>query len=220
MASKTDPTPSSSANSLLGGSTSSGTIPPLTEQQKKIVHEFKQKMASLPPDQQANFIAQHKANLIKQLDFQPTQLQLLRNNHAASQQQQQLKAQTGLSPGLQNLGAPKLPTQPLNPSMINIAGNKNGQQKSLPLGAGTISGTTGIKIPTMGGQGLETQQQSTVAGISKQLLTLQPQLNVGNSNPTSVLQSHPPIPGVVLGSLKRSSPTAISDLLPSSQPIP
>ena len=231
MSSKADHTTSSSANSILSSlngqsqniantTTSSGTIPPLTEQQKKIVHEFKQKMASLPPEQQATFIAEHKANLIKQLDFQPTQLQLLRSNHAASQQQQ-LKAQ--MTPqGLQNIGTPKLPTQPLNPSMINMAGNTNGnqvKQKSLPLGAGMISGSVGLKIPTMGGQGLESQQQATVAGISKQLLTLQPQLNVGNPNQSNVLQGNNSIPGVVLGSLKRPSPTTISDLLPSGQPI-
>ena len=38
-------------------------------------------MAQLPPDQQPAFIAQHKGSLLKQLNFQPTQLQLLRNNH-------------------------------------------------------------------------------------------------------------------------------------------
>ena len=221
---KADPTTSSTANSILSSlngqsqstsssASSSGTIPPLTEQQKKIVHEFKQKMASLPPDQQATFIAEHKANLIKQLDFQPPQLQLLRSNHAASQQQQQqLKAPQSV----QGLGTPKLPTQPLNPSMINISSNK---QKSLPLGAGMMPGAVGIKIPTMGGQGLEHQQPSMATGISKQLLTLQPQLNIVTPNQPSTLQNHPSIPGVVLGSLKRPSSTSISDLLPSGQPI-
>lgn len=57
-----------------------GTIPNLTAEQKRIVAEFKQKMAQLPPDQHANFISANKANLIKQLNFQPTQLQLLRSN--------------------------------------------------------------------------------------------------------------------------------------------
>ena len=106
-----------------------GAVPPLTEQQKKIVHEFKQKMASLPQDQQATFIAEHKANLIKQLNFQPTQLQLLRSNHAASQQQQIKGVQPNqlLNQPLQ----PKLPTQPLKPSMINIAGNCQNKQKPL-----------------------------------------------------------------------------------------
>jgi hypothetical protein len=37
-------------------------------------------MAQLPPEQHTQFIAAHKANLIKQLNFQPTQLQLLRSN--------------------------------------------------------------------------------------------------------------------------------------------
>jgi hypothetical protein len=59
---------------------SGGSIPHLTEEQKKIVAEFKQKMALLPPDQHTQFIATHKANLIKQLNFQPTQLQLLRSS--------------------------------------------------------------------------------------------------------------------------------------------
>ena len=55
-----------------------GSIPQLTDEQKKIVAEFKQKMALLPPNQHAQFIAAHKANLIKQLNFQPTQLQSLK----------------------------------------------------------------------------------------------------------------------------------------------
>ena len=59
---------------------SSASIPHLTEEQKKIVAEFKQKMALLPPDQHPQFIVAHKANLIKQLNFQPTQLQLLKNS--------------------------------------------------------------------------------------------------------------------------------------------
>ena len=56
-------------------------ITQLTDEQKRIVFEFKQKMAQLPPEQQPAFIAQHKGSLLKQLNFQPTQLQLLRNNH-------------------------------------------------------------------------------------------------------------------------------------------
>jgi hypothetical protein len=58
-----------------------GSIPQLTDEQKKIVAEFKQKMALLPPNQHAQFIAAHKANLIKQLNFQPTQLQSLKGAH-------------------------------------------------------------------------------------------------------------------------------------------
>ena len=57
---------------------SGASIPHLTEEQKKIVAEFKQKMALLPPDQHSQFIAAHKANLIKQLNFEATQLQHLR----------------------------------------------------------------------------------------------------------------------------------------------
>ena len=231
LSSKTDVISSSSTNSLIhslnnhqqsttSASVPSGAIPPLTEQQKKIVHEFKQKMAILPPDQQATFIAENKANLIKQLDFQPTQLQLLRSNHAASQQQ--LKVAPQLLTQTLNC-TPKLPTQPLKPSMINMT-TGNGQppkQKPLPMGAGTINNTPGIKIPTMGGQGFEqtiTQHLSTATAPPKQLLNLQPQLNVVSTNP-SILQDHQLIPGVILGSLKRPPPTAMADLLPSGQPI-
>ena len=220
--SKTDGISSSTLNSLnsqqLPNSTpssciSSGAVPPLTEQQKKIVHEFKQKMASLPPDQQAPFIAEHKANLIKQLNFQPTQLQLLRSNHAASQQQQQqLKA-------VPQLLTPKLPTQPLKPSMINMAGGNlshSTKQKPLPLGAGTVNNASGIKIPTMGGQGLDqinAQHISTGSILPKQLLSLQPQLPPGSTHEQKIVH------GSLLGNLKRPPPTAMADLLPSGQPI-
>ena len=191
---------------------SSGAIPPLTEQQKKIVHEFKQKMASLPPEQQATFIKEHKTNLIKQLDFQPYQIQHLRSNDASQQQQLKSTPQSMTQ-------TPKLPTQPLKPSMINMNSGNGGQlvrQKPLPMGAGTI--TTGIKIPTMGGQGIDS---SSVANIPKQLLSLQPQLNAASAAISSnVISGNSSIPGMVLGSLKRPPPTAISDLLPSSgQPI-
>lgn len=58
-------------------SSSSSSVPPLTDQQKRIVAEFKTKIATLPPDQQQAYIAQNKLNLIKQLNFQPSQLQAL-----------------------------------------------------------------------------------------------------------------------------------------------
>ena len=191
---------------------SSGAIPPLTEQQKKIVHEFKQKMASLPPEQQASFIKEHKTNLIKQLDFQPYQIQHLRSNDASQQQQLKSTPQSMTQ-------TPKLPTQPLKPSMINMNSGNGGQlvkQKPLPMGAGTIS--TGIRIPTMGGQGIDS---SNVANIPKQLLSLQPQLNAASAAISSnAISGHSSIPGMVLGSLKRPPPTAMADLLPSAgQPI-
>lgn len=53
-------------------------IPPLTDKQKKVISEFKAKMATLPPGQQAAFVAQNKTNLIRALNFQPQQLQQLR----------------------------------------------------------------------------------------------------------------------------------------------
>ena len=70
--------------------TSASSVPHLTEQQKRIVAEFKQKMAELPPEQQAQYIAQHKSALVKQLNFQPTQLELLRSSHQQQQQLQQV----------------------------------------------------------------------------------------------------------------------------------
>jgi hypothetical protein len=56
-------------------------VPPLTDQQKKILHEFKQKMAKLPPDQQNAYMTANKATLFRQLNFQPSQLEQLKNNH-------------------------------------------------------------------------------------------------------------------------------------------
>jgi hypothetical protein len=52
-------------------------IPPLTDVQKKIVAEFKAKIANLPPERQQTYIAQNKMNLIRRLNFQPSQLQIL-----------------------------------------------------------------------------------------------------------------------------------------------
>lgn len=57
----------------------------MTDQQKRIVAEFKQKMALLPQEQQAAFIAQHKSDLIKQLNFDPSQIQLLKGTSALQQ---------------------------------------------------------------------------------------------------------------------------------------
>lgn len=69
------------AASVASAAAQTAAITQLSDEQKKIVFEFKQKMALLPPEQQPAFIAQHKGALLKQLNFQPTQLQLLRSNH-------------------------------------------------------------------------------------------------------------------------------------------
>ena len=98
-------------------------ITQLTDEQKRIVFEFKQKMALLPPEQQPAFISQHKGALLKQLNFQPTQLQLLRNN--------QIQLQLGASRPTPSSGgsssriipAPQVPVKAPRP---------------LPVGAGTI----------------------------------------------------------------------------------
>ena len=55
-------------------------VPPLTEQQRRIVAEFKTKIAKLPPQEQAAYIAQNKMTLIRQLDFKPNQLKILQTN--------------------------------------------------------------------------------------------------------------------------------------------
>ena len=73
--------PPAGAQAAAAAAQTAAAITQLTDEQKRIVFEFKQKMAQLPPDQQPAFIAQHKGSLLKQLNFQPTQLQLLRNNH-------------------------------------------------------------------------------------------------------------------------------------------
>eukprot|EP00095_Tigriopus_kingsejongensis_P004733 maker-scaffold719_size106944-snap-gene-0.25 protein:Tk04733 transcript:maker-scaffold719_size106944-snap-gene-0.25-mRNA-1 annotation:"hypothetical protein BRAFLDRAFT_85667" len=78
-------------------------VPHLTDQQKKIVAEFKQKMAQLPQDQQGAYIAQNKVNLIKQLNFDPTQIQLLKGNSV----QQRVQPPTRLlTPGAPTVAAP------------------------------------------------------------------------------------------------------------------
>merc|ERR1719273_2058827 len=95
-------------------------ITQLTDEQKRIVFEFKQKMAQLPPEQQPAFIAQHKGSLLKQLNFQPTQLQLLRNNHIQLQ-----------------LSRPQVRTLPAGQAPAQQQQNTQ-QKRPLPLGAGTI----------------------------------------------------------------------------------
>ena len=62
-------------------SAAANAITQLTDEQKRIVFEFKQKLASLPADQQGAYIAANKGALLKKLNFHPNQLQLLRNNH-------------------------------------------------------------------------------------------------------------------------------------------
>jgi len=119
--------PPAGAQAAAAAAQTAAAITQLTDEQKRIVFEFKQKMAQLPPDQQPAFIAQHKGSLLKQLNFQPTQLQLLRNNHIQLQ-----------------LSRPQVRTLP--PTGVVVQGQQtsqqqqqNGQQRRpLPIGAGTI----------------------------------------------------------------------------------
>ena len=69
------------APTAAASSAAASAITQLTDEQKRIVFEFKQKLASLPADQQGAYIAANKGALLKKLNFHPNQLQLLRNNH-------------------------------------------------------------------------------------------------------------------------------------------
>ena len=72
---------SATAPTAAASSAAASAITQLTDEQKRIVFEFKQKLASLPADQQGAYIAANKGALLKKLNFHPNQLQLLRNNH-------------------------------------------------------------------------------------------------------------------------------------------
>lgn len=74
-------TSSATAPTAATSSAAANAITQLTDEQKRIVFEFKQKLASLPADQQGAYIAANKGALLKKLNFHPNQLQLLRNNH-------------------------------------------------------------------------------------------------------------------------------------------
>ena len=74
-------TSSATAPTATTSSAAANAITQLTDEQKRIVFEFKQKLASLPADQQGAYIAANKGALLKKLNFHPNQLQLLRNNH-------------------------------------------------------------------------------------------------------------------------------------------
>ena len=74
---------------------SAGAGPPLTDHQKKIVHEFKANLARLPPEQHADYIAHNKQNLIKQLNFHPSQVPFLSRQPVPSQQQEQIPVVVG-----------------------------------------------------------------------------------------------------------------------------
>ena len=91
-------------------------MPPLTDHQKKIVAEFKAKISNLPKHEAEAFIAQNKVNLIKKLNFQPLQLQILQSSGpsgaapSCALSADQMR-QTGLVPA-----GPLLPPEPPDPS--------------------------------------------------------------------------------------------------------
>lgn len=136
-------------------------ITQLTDEQKRIVFEFKQKMALLPPEQQPAFISQHKGALLKQLNFQPTQLQLLRNN--------QIQLQLGAS----------RPTPSSGPSRTILPAPNAKAPRPLPVGAGTIrqpgdeasstSQNTPSTTSTGGGTNNNNAKQKNIAWIENQI---------------------------------------------------
>ena len=123
--SSTNPSPSlNTTTTTVPSATAAATasaITQLTDEQKKIVFEFKQKLASLPPDQQSAYINANKGTLLKQLNFQPTQIQLLKNHQIQLQlSRPQIKVnQVG---GISGIGGQQ-------PQL---------QKRPLPVGAGTI----------------------------------------------------------------------------------
>ena len=109
----------STSSTTVPSATAASAITQLTDEQKRIVFEFKQKLAALPSDQQGAYIAANKGTLLNQLNFQPSQLTLLRNNHI----QLQLSRPTQIKVNQASGGQPQ-------PSQV--------QKRPLPVGAGTI----------------------------------------------------------------------------------
>lgn len=81
-----------------GGGGVTSVIPPLTDHQKKIVADFKARIANLPPDQQQAYIAQNKRNLLYKLNFQPSQLHVLQGSRPPQQPGPSLPAVPPLGP--------------------------------------------------------------------------------------------------------------------------
>ena len=80
------PSPSATANA---SSVFSAGAMALTEQQIKIIQEFKLQMAQLPDEQQNAYLLSNKAALLKRLNFQPSQLQQINNRKQSLQSHHQ-----------------------------------------------------------------------------------------------------------------------------------
>ena len=131
-------------------------IPQLTDGQKRIIAEFKAKYANLPPDQQQAFITANKTNLLKQLNFQPSQLTAMQGNGRAPQPGAMIRPgmshidtgrqtipgtgqlQPGMIPGTvpqmvikPSIGLPEIQQQTNNPTHILVNPTDN-RQKVLP----------------------------------------------------------------------------------------
>ena len=112
------------------GSSGAG-VPPLTDQQRKIVAEFKLKIAKLAPDEQAAYIAQHKMDLIKQLNFQPNQIKILQNTQSQPQQPPSLpisSAPPHLRPPAPRLVSPVMVPHPQELTRPALIGHGPGPQ--------------------------------------------------------------------------------------------
>merc|ERR1719167_568316 len=110
-------------------------VPPLTDHQKKIVAEFKAKIANLPPQEQSAFIAQNKVNLIKQLNFQPNQLRILQNG--------QSQPQASVRPQAPQMLQPHHNSDQIRPPQPVIIGCQVIQPNSIPgVPAATVNQTT------------------------------------------------------------------------------
>ena len=130
----------SATDSPLGGAA----IPPLTDKQKKIVAEFKQKLMTLPEKDRPAYQAQHKATLIKQLDFQPSQIQQL--------QQQRQPRPPEPRPTLNQVSQVQHLQQPmLNPSIPTVIGAATALPQVRPTAVPTAVPTIRqpvVRLPT------------------------------------------------------------------------
>ncbi len=119
-------------------------------------------MAQLPPGQQASFIAENKAALIKQLNFQPAQLHMLKSNHFAYQQQkmqQQMAAASAAAAAAATAAAAASCTAP-------------GDSRGAPSAAAASPAKAGDKRPADGAATVisaPTLKQKRVAWVESQI---------------------------------------------------
>ncbi len=145
------------AASTSAGSVAAAAIPALTDQQKKILQEFKQKMALQPPDQQNAYMTANKAALFRQLNLQPSQLEQIKNNH--------LQARAGV---LQQ--TPPAASAPL----LSNAPQQFRASASAGIPDATLTDSVGQKRPHSGGDtpkssGLPLAKQKRIVWVESQI---------------------------------------------------